>query len=122
MAMRTALCSLAVAGLLATLAPAARADDPPKKQGFVGIQIKKAEDDPEVTIVGVLEGSPAEKAGLKKDDVILWVGEVQATDLKTVVEAFRSVKPGDKVKVKVRRDGKEKDIEVTAKERPPEDE
>jgi S1-C subfamily serine protease len=118
--MRTALFSLAAAVLLA--APAARADDTPKKDGYIGVQIKKEEGDKAVTIVEILEGSPAEKAGLKKGDEILWVGEVQATDLKTTVDAVRSVKPGDKVKIKVRRDGKEKDIEVTATERPREDE
>ena len=55
----------------------------------------------------------AEKAGLKKGDVVLKVGATPATDLMTTIQAVRQIKPGAKVEFQVRRDGKEMTIAVT---------
>jgi hypothetical protein len=54
----------------------------------------------------VSEGSPAEKAGVRGGDVLLSVGEHRTVTLEDFQAALSNFKPGDKVKVKVRR-GKE---------------
>ena len=64
-------------------------------------------------IGGVQPGSAAEKAGLKKNDVIFKVEGAVATDPSVLTGAVTSRKPGDKLHLTVRRDGKDMDIEVT---------
>ncbi|HJZ91479.1 MAG TPA: PDZ domain-containing protein [Gemmataceae bacterium] len=59
-----------------------------------------------------IKGGPAEKAGLKKGDVILKVGSVDVTDLEAAVKAVRLARPGDKLEFHIRRDGKEMTIAV----------
>ena len=66
-----------------------------------------------VVISDVLEKSPAEKAGLRAGDVLLTVGNDIARDIDTTVEAVRRNSPGSSVVVRVRRDGKEKELTVT---------
>ena len=115
--MRSCLTCLAVTVAFAAVPRETCADDAPKKKGFIGVQIKK-EDDGSVAVVSVMGDSPAEKAGLKMGDVLVSVGGVEAADLQTVVDAIRKLKPKDKVKIRVKRDGKEKDVEVTVGEAP----
>ena len=52
-------------------------------------------DDKEVVVQSTLEKSAAEKAGLRKDDIVLKVGDTDATDLLTTVNAVRRMKVGD---------------------------
>lgn len=80
--------------------------------GFVGVMLASGEDG-EVVINAPIEGSPAEKAGVKKDDVILKVGTVKATDLETTVKTVREAKPGTKLDLTIQRDKKEMTITVT---------
>ena len=62
---------------------------------------------------GVRAGSPAEKAGLQRDDVITRIGDMQITDLQAMTDALRAHKPGDVVPVTVQRDGKPLTVTVT---------
>jgi uncharacterized protein (TIGR03067 family) len=80
--------------------------------GFVGVMLASSEDG-EVVVNSPIKGSPAEKAGVKKDDVILKVGQVKATDLQTTVKAVRDIKPGSKLDLTIQRDKKEMTIAVT---------
>jgi uncharacterized protein (TIGR03067 family) len=80
--------------------------------GFVGMVIKADPDRKEVLVDGTQEGSPAQKAGLKKGDVLVRVGGGEATDLQGVIKLVRQVKPGNDLTVRVRRDGKEQDFTV----------
>jgi uncharacterized protein (TIGR03067 family) len=91
-----------------------KADSIEGLSGFVGIQIKVDDDTKQVVVVAPIGGSPAEKAGLLKDDVILKVGDQDATDLKGTVNMIRKVKPGSELMLRVKRDGKEKDFTVKA--------
>jgi uncharacterized protein (TIGR03067 family) len=79
--------------------------------GFVGIQLRM-DADRGVVVDAALDKSPAKRAGLKKDDVLVQVGGRDVTDLQATVEACRAAKPGGKLEVRVRRDGKEMDITV----------
>ncbi len=59
-----------------------------------------------VRLMGVTPGSPADKAGVRKGDVVVEFGGVEVKDLYQYTDALRAHKPGDEVKVVVERDGK----------------
>ena len=56
-----------------------------------------------VRLLGVRAGSPAEKAGLRGDDIITKIGETSVPDLEAMTQALRNHRPGDTVTVVVRR-------------------
>jgi hypothetical protein len=56
-----------------------------------------------VRLVGVRAGSPAEKAGLRGDDIITRIGNMEVADLQAMTDALRSHKPGDTVSIVIRR-------------------
>jgi S1-C subfamily serine protease len=104
-------CVLGLVGVLA-LGTTLRAEDEP--QGRIGIKIVMLENnkDGKVGIEEVFSDSPAEKAGLKKDDVIIKVGDFKADDVNETVKEIIKNKPGTKLKILIKREGKEKTIEV----------
>ena len=53
----------------------------------------------------VSEGSPAEKAGLKKDDIITNVNDTKITGPKDLYEAIGKFKPSEKVEISILKDG-----------------
>ena len=61
-------------------------------------------------IKSVSKESAAEKAGLKKGDVITRINERRIETTEDVTDAIRSHKPGDKVGITVLRDGKEQKL------------
>ncbi|MBN2012401.1 DegQ family serine endoprotease [candidate division KSB1 bacterium] len=69
-------------------------------------------------VAQVMNGEPADKAGVKTEDVIIKINDEpvkNATDLRLKVATFD---PGSKVRLLIIRDGKEKEITVTLGERP----
>ncbi len=90
----------------------AEASAPDQLPGFVGMMISVDADTKEVRIMAALKGSPAEKAGLKKDDVLVKVGGVEATDLQAVVKGIRNLTPGTELSLQLKRDGKELDVKL----------
>ena len=56
-----------------------------------------------VRLVGVRAGSPAEKAGLRGDDIITRIGSMETPDLQAMTDALQSHKPGEVVEIMVRR-------------------
>lgn len=77
---------------------------------------KEASDEEEgVEIVHLYSDSLAQKAGLQVGDRLLTLDGVWTESVDDCYRAVSQVKPGSTVKVKVRRDGKEKVIEVTPK-------
>jgi S1-C subfamily serine protease len=102
----------------ALLAGGVRADDPPKAKGSIGVKISA--ETGSVVVVETIPGSPAEKAGIKAGDVIVQVNdhkvkEKDATndDVAEMVKEVVKNEPGTRIKVIVKRDDKEKTIEVT---------
>jgi putative serine protease PepD len=63
-------------------------------------------------------GGPAAKAGIQTGDVIKEVDGDQVQTPDDVAQAIESNKPGDKVDVKVERNGSERTIQVTLGQRP----
>lgn len=61
-------------------------------------------------ITSIVLGSAAEKAGLKKGDVIIKMGDDKIENAEDVSEAMQDHKPGDKVAVAYLRDGKEQKV------------
>lgn len=71
-----------------------------------------------VKLNGVREGSPAEKGGLKKDDVIVGFGGKPVGTIYDYTDSLARYKPGDKVDVVVKRDGKDVTLSVTLGTKP----
>ena len=80
--------------------------------GFVGLALRFEEETKEVVIADVLDSSPARKAGLVKDDVLLAVAGAEVTGMRQAVQAVRRAKPGEDLLLRVRRAGKEQDEKV----------
>jgi hypothetical protein len=70
-----------------------------------------------VRLLGVRAGSPAEKAGLRGDDIITRIGDASVTDLQAMTEALRSHKPGDTVDIVVRRGSQTTTLHATLGQR-----
>ncbi|MBI4034188.1 MAG: trypsin-like peptidase domain-containing protein [Candidatus Brennerbacteria bacterium] len=65
----------------------------------------------------IVEGSPADKAGLKENDIVLeWDGEKVTTD-KNIQDYLENCEVGDKINLKVLRGKKEIDAKVALAER-----
>ena len=80
--------------------------------GFVGIQLRSDDKTKEIHIVDTIKGSPAQKAGLKKEDILLKVGSDVVGNLTQTVDLVRQLKPGTKAVLRVRRADNEQDITV----------
>ncbi|MEJ5228948.1 MAG: Do family serine endopeptidase [Pseudothermotoga sp.] len=66
-----------------------------------------------VLVVQVLENSPAEKAGLKENDVVVKFDNISVTSDSELVSLIHSHVPGDVVTIVVNRSGKEITLKVT---------
>jgi hypothetical protein len=71
-----------------------------------------------VKLNGVREGSPAEKGGLRKGDVIVKFGGKAVGTIYDYTDSLARYKPGDVVEVVVERDGKETTLKVTLGKKP----
>ncbi|MBK7308100.1 MAG: PDZ domain-containing protein [Chitinophagaceae bacterium] len=56
-----------------------------------------------VRAVGISEGKPAEKAGLKTGDIILQIGDYKIPDVQGYMQTLGKFKKGDATKVTVKR-------------------
>jgi predicted metalloprotease with PDZ domain len=112
----------AAALLLPGLARGAEAEDEGK--GWLGVllahtvEMRDGETSKEVRIVGVFEDSPAERAGLQKGDVILRVDGAEVGEPGEIAENLGSRRPGQRVNLRVLRDGEEMRVRVRLGERP----
>lgn len=68
--------------------------------------------------LAVIPGSPADKAGLKENDIIIEVDGEKITEEVNFARIVAEKKVGEKLKLKVLAQGKEKEIEVTLEEVP----
>jgi S1-C subfamily serine protease len=67
-----------------------------------------------IVVAEVIDGSPAKKGGLQKNDVVLKVNGVEVNELKPTIDLVRQAKPGQEIVFQVKRDGKEKDVKIKA--------
>jgi len=71
-----------------------------------------------VVVVGVVRGGPAHRAGLQPGDVIVAIDGKKIAEAREALIAISNRKPGSRVKLEVRRNGKSLTLEATAIERP----
>lgn len=90
-------------------------------KGFLGVSIEKVSPDDKdefgvssgVLVTRVTKDEAADKAGIKKYDVIQYFNEEKIRRPDDLMEAVRECKPGAKANVKLVRDGKKMDVPVT---------
>jgi C-terminal processing protease CtpA/Prc len=70
-----------------------------KSSGYVGVELEGIEDAPGNLVKRVLEGGPAEAAGVKAGDVLLVINDVKLVDenMEKVREIWKTSAPGDRV-------------------------
>ncbi len=83
---------------------------------WLGAQIRNTSNGP--TVANVIAGSPAEKAGLQRGDVITAVDGTQVTDLKSLLTALKGKNVGDTVTFSITRNGNAQTITATLAARP----
>ena len=76
---------------------------PPGYGAYLGTVPDMTDSPGGVRLLGVRAGSPAEKAGLRGDDIITKIGDMNVPDLEAMTQALRSHHPGDTVEIVVRR-------------------
>lgn len=68
---------------------------------------------PGVLLSGVRPGSPAEKAGLRRGDLLVELAGTPVRDINDMMFVLRKAKPGDKTTAVVEREGERVTVEVT---------
>lgn len=66
-----------------------------------------------IYVTGVSQGGGADEAGMLEGDIILKVGDVEVNNVPELQEQIGHFRPGDKIAVKVKRNGEEKILPVT---------
>lgn len=69
-----------------------------------------------MTELAVIPGSPADKAGLEENDIILEVNGKRLDENNTLVKAVSALAPGNSVTLKILHRGEEKEVKVTLEE------
>ena len=81
-------------------------------QAFLGVSSEKTPEGDGVLIKDVSDSSAAEKAGLKKGDIIVKVDEISVDNPEELSEAIHKYKPQDKVTITFYRDKKKQQATV----------
>lgn len=77
---------------------------------FLGVAFKNEKEGAKITSVD--KESPAEKAGLQKDDIITKIGDEKISDDNNLAKAIGKQKPNDEVKITYLRNGKQKTVKT----------
>ena len=64
-------------------------------------------------VAAVMKGSPAEKAGIQKGDILLAMDGVEMKDLRSFSQMLARHSAGDVVKIRFKRGEEEKTVEAT---------
>ncbi len=96
-------------------------------RGYLGVYITtpdaelsealKIKDNKGAVITEVLAGTPADKAGLQKYDVVVEVDGKRIQDSQELTNTVAAYKPGSHIKLKVVREGKERSVTVDLEKR-----
>jgi serine protease Do len=70
-----------------------------------------------ISDLAIVHGSPADKAGLLENDIILKINEIKVDDKNPLARAISKFKPNDEITLKVLSKGKEKEMKVKLEER-----
>ena len=82
--------------------------------GFLGVGLTEETEDPDggARVTLVVEGSPADEAGIRKDDIIQHIDQRVIRGPNALVDSIRSKEPGDRVTITVLRDGRKEVFDV----------
>lgn len=86
----------------------AKLDDGPK----MGISIEDLTEGSGAKVLEVTEGSPAAKAGIAKNDIIIGVNGATIKDVTALQEKAGTLEAGTTLNIKLMRDGKSKEVTV----------
>jgi serine protease Do len=78
----------------------------------LGLQISDIEEGTGVKVIGVDDESPAEKAGLKEEDIIKEINGSSIKDVDDLRSRIKDLKEGDIYKVKYERGGKSNTVDI----------
>ncbi len=92
--------------LLLFLLPISLAAQSPQEKVWLGVSVEEADEGGPVTLVEVVPGSPAAKAGLKVGDAVLQVGRAKVKNLDGFMESVLAMSPGSTQSFAIRRKGK----------------
>lgn len=118
------LAALALAALPAMAAGAVVKKEaaPVGERGWLGVELQDLDDDVAeamdievdegALITGVVDGSPADKAGLADGDVVVRFDGERVRDTRDLRRLVRAAKPGDKATLVIVSNGKEKNVTV----------
>jgi serine protease Do len=85
-----------------------------RSKGFLGIRMDPENAPPAgVRIMEVIDGGAAKRAGLVEGDVILSVNGEKIENMRQLQKLVTALKPDQKVKVKIEREGKAQEIELS---------
>lgn len=93
-------------------------------RGWLGVEIASGgraangRESGDVFIAGVMQGGPADKAGLRRGDQIIEVAGQSVVSANQVIRQIGALAPKARTEIIVRRDGKVRKIDVTMGERP----
>jgi putative serine protease PepD len=93
-------------------------EDGSAEHGYLGVQLREPAGEAGVPVAEVVDGGPADKAGLRAGDRILRVKGTEVDSVSDVRRAVGGESPGNKLKLEVRRDGDTKSLTVELGERP----
>ncbi|MCZ6682339.1 MAG: M20/M25/M40 family metallo-hydrolase, partial [Planctomycetota bacterium] len=89
-----------------------RAGDAPPAGDRVRLGIVPVQDDENLVVGRVVDGTPAARAGIKARDRIVRIGNKRIRSLKDAREALGGFKPGDSTAIRVMRDGERVRLKV----------
>ncbi|MFC1721770.1 S1C family serine protease [Patescibacteria group bacterium] len=72
----------------------------------------------EVIALAVIPGSPADKAGIEENDIVLEINGTKITEDNDLTASIQEYSVGETVTLKVFHDDEEKDVEIVLEERP----
>jgi membrane-associated protease RseP (regulator of RpoE activity) len=88
-----------------------RNDDDATHHASLGVSL--SDSDGRVTVLAVMPGSPAAKAGLRAGDEIRYVGDQRVRDAQSVAEEIADSRPGSQIDLSIRRDGEKQTLKAT---------
>ncbi len=91
----------------------ANKEDAPRFKVTLGVVPDYMFDGKGMRIDGLTDGKPAANAGLKVGDIVVKLGALDVTDMMSYMKALAQFNKGDTSKVKVMREGKEMETDIT---------
>jgi putative serine protease PepD len=93
-------------------------EDGQVEHAYLGVQVADAENNGGARIVEVVQGGPADDAGVQQGDVVVGADGQDVQNGDDLRSAVNAKKPGDELELEVRRDGNTRTITVELGTRP----